>query len=470
MSAADTAWFRMDRPDNLMIITAVLWFDTPLPHEVIRDLIDRRIVQRFPRFRQRVVAGGPLRRGSWWEDDPAFSLDRHLHHVALERPGDRSALQRLVSEVMTEDLPRDRPLWQLWVVDGYGRGGAIIARIHHCLADGISLARVLLSITDDTVGAAGDDLIEGGSRGRSGLSRLGHLLGSGLATVTRPSRLVGGLAETARDAVSLARLVAMPPDRRTALRGHLSGTKHAVWSEPIPLDEVKTIGRAAGATVNDVLLCAMGGAVGQHLAAHGTPTRDIRAFVPYNLRPLSEPVPAELGNEFGLVLLSLPVGVDDPAQRLAEVHRRMETVKSSPDGLVSYGILSAMGHSPSAVERVLVGAFGLKASAVMTNVPGPRHRLMIGGQPVTGIIAWVPTSAQIGLGVSIFSYAGDVVVGVAADRAVLPHPGEIVESFEDELARLAQSVTSRVGGAADRSSAMPSAMPPVSTSRSGTVS
>jgi diacylglycerol O-acyltransferase / wax synthase len=438
MRPADTAWYRMDQPANRLIITGVLWFEDPIPLGTMRDLIEERIVGRYPRFRQRVVGGGLLRRGPWWAEDVNFDLDRHLHHVTLPDPGGRHELQDLVSTVMSEDLPRDRPLWQLWMADGYAGGCAVVARIHHCLADGISLAQVLLSITDDaqTSPQTAPDPTE---QRRNRILRTLDAPRRGVEVALHPSRAVRLLRELGRDGFSLGKLVVMPPDHKTALRGHLTGTKQAVWSDPFPLEDVKRVGRHVGATVNDVLLATMAGALGRLLDEVGTPAEEIRAFVPYNLRPLDEPVPVELGNEFGLVLLGLPVGIVDPVARIAEVHRRMLAVKSSPDGLVSYGILATIGHTPSAVERLLVEAFGMKGSAVMTNVPGPRQSLFVAGTRVAGVIAWVPSSARIGLGVSIFSYAGEVVVGVAADQSLVDDPSRLVDAFHEEFERLGSS-------------------------------
>jgi diacylglycerol O-acyltransferase len=165
--------------------------------------------------------------------------------------------------------------------------------------------------------------------------------------------------------------------------------------------------------------------------------------VPFNLRPLDQPVPRELGNKFGLVMLPLPVGTSGSYRRLTEVHRRMQEIKSGRDGPVSYALLGAMGMSPEPVERRIVDLFSAKGTAVMTNVPGPRAPVYLAGTPVRAVLVWAPTSGHIGMSVSIFSYRGEVTVGLMVDAALIPDPGEIVRQLEQELRTLGKLTPSR---------------------------
>ena len=148
MSHPDAAWLHMDQPTNLMVITGVNWFETTPDWDRVREVIRERLVEPYPRFRQRVVEGTPPVSGPHWEDDPNFDLDLHLHHVALPAPGDRSALAEMVADITAIPLERKQALWQFHFVDGFGDGAAIIQRIHHCIADGIALIAVMQSITD----------------------------------------------------------------------------------------------------------------------------------------------------------------------------------------------------------------------------------------------------------------------------------------------------------------------------------
>jgi hypothetical protein len=167
---------------------------------------------------------------------------------------------------------------------------------------------------------------------------------------------------------------------------------------------------------------------------------DIRAIVPFNLRPLDKPLPAELGNKFGLVYLSLPVTAADRHDRLREMSRRMTAIKHSAEGLVAYGILELIGLAPAAVENLAIDIFASKGTGVMTNVPGPRRTVTLAGVPLRGTIGWVPTSGELGLGVAIFSYAGDVTIGLCVDRGLVPDVRQLLDDIAAELEEILSAV------------------------------
>ena len=203
-------------------------------------------------------------------------------------------------------------------------------------------------------------------------------------------------------------------------------------------------------TVNDVLLAAVSGALRRYLEERGQPTErlNIRAMVPVSLRR-PEDVDG-LGNYFGLVLLSLPVGLREPQKRLAVLKKRMDAIKNTPEAAVAFGILGVMGMTPIQVEKIILGIFAVKASVVMTNVPGPREPLYLAGSRIGSLMFWVPAPGGIGMGISILSYAGNVMVGVATDAGLVPDPEAIVEGFQAELVEMRSLLVSsaHVGEAA----------------------
>lgn len=453
MPSADAAWLRMDRAENLMVITSVLWFDDPIPLLPLRGVLRERLVERFPRFAQRVVDGGAFG-GAHWEDDPSFDLDLHIHHVALPQPGGRAELQELVADLMARPLDRTKPLWHMWVVDGYGGGGAIVTRMHHCIADGIALARVMLSLTDPSPDAPELPIdLDDHERERSLLGRIpgplvpalgagravaGALAREGVETLRHPSH-VGELARGAAGAAkALAKELATPADPHGPLRGELHPGERVAWCSPVSLADVRQIARAHDATVNDVLVSAVAGGLRRWMAEREPAglDRELHAMVPFNLRPLDRPLPRELGNRFGLVLLALPVLEADPVRRLRETHRRMQAIKDSPEGPVSYGVLGAMGISPPAVEAQLIDLFSAKASLVLTNVPGPRAPVYLAGTQLRGVLVWAPCAGTVSTSVSIFSYDGQVTVGFMVDAGLIPDPDAIVAAVDAELAEL----------------------------------
>lgn len=227
-------------------------------------------------------------------------------------------------------------------------------------------------------------------------------------------------------------------DPRTAIRGEQHIAHRVAWSDPVDLWRVKRAGRAHGATVNDVLVAAVSGAVGGYLRMHGEEVEDVHALVPFNLRPLDRPLPRELGSQFGLVLLGLPVGIADPVARLGEVKRRMDAIKDSHEGALSFGILGLMGRTPVQVEQRLIDFFTAKGSMVLTNVPGPRRTLSLAGTPLAGVLVWAPCSGSVGMSVSVFSYANKVTVGFLTDAGMVPEPQELADAFRADLLALAR--------------------------------
>ena len=455
MTAADAAWLHMDRPTNLMIINSVLWFDEPMDWERLRGVVEERLVEAYPKFRMRVVESHVPGRPPHWELDPDFDLATHVHHLALPAPGDRAALEELVSDLVVRPLDRAHPLWEMYMIDGYGEGAAALCRMHHCVADGIALARVLLSLTDEQPDAhvASSVPMQEPRRGIGGrvvgsavdlaetARRVtGAVVHEGIETLTHPGRLRDREAE----AEELVRILLKRPDTQTVLKGELRVADAVTWSDPIPLDLVKTIGRATEATVNDVLVAAMTGALHDYLRTKDSLVDDIRAFVPFNLRPLDQPLPRELGNRFGLVYLDLPVGMRLAKSRLREVKQRMDAIKASPQGKVAYAVLGLLGHTPAEVEKYAIDMFSARGSCVLTNVPGPRTPVYLAGTRVGGVLIWAPTSGSVSMSISIFSYAGEVTVGLLVDAGLVPDAHRIAHGFRqeiDKLARLAERRT-----------------------------
>ena len=444
MANADAAWLHMDRPTNLMVVNSLMWFDGPLDRERAEQVLRERLVDRFPRFRQRVMeprlgVGMPR-----WEDDPKFDLRRHLHHIAVPAPGDRAALEELVSELISVPLDRTKPLWDVYEVEGYEEGTALVTRMHHCIADGIALARVLLSLTDEQPDAGIAPQEDEHGRGSPlgavtrPMSAAAHLaeaaLQEGFEILGHPrSELIGLAGRGDADARALGKLLLTGGDAPSALKGQMGVPQRVTWSDPIPLDEVKAIGHGTGTTVNDVLVAAMTGAFHAYLKRRHALVDEVRAMVPFNLRPLDQPLPRELGNRFGLVYLTLPVGIRGPRARLDAVHREMEEIKRSPEGALAYGILGVIGLTPPQIERRLIDVFSEKVTMVLTNVPGPRQPVYFAGTKVAGVLGWVPAGGSIGVGVSIFSYNGGVTVGVRTDAGLVPDPETIIEAYVHEL-------------------------------------
>ncbi len=457
LSTVDAAWLRMEDPTNLMMVSGILTFKKMIDFDHFRAVIEHKLLN-FDRFRMRVVQSRLPFSPSYWEIDPTFNLNAHLHRVALPSPGDKAALQEMVSDLMSTPLDFSKPLWQFHLIENYGEGCAIMCRLHHCIADGMALVFVLLSLTDMVPGGPPptssssnrDEEIEddGANNALNALVQQGakavgtvwqttsKMASEGLESLVNPAHAMELALKGTDTAFAAGRLFLRSPDPKTIFKGELGVAKRAAWSRPLSLRDVKAIKNITGGTVNDVLVSAMTGALRHYMLKKGANVEGLnfRAAVPVNLRTPQEM--GQLGNKFGIVFLSLPVGIGDPLERLHEVHKRMVELKNSKEAPVALGILSAMGMSPQEFQGTLVKLFGSKATAVMTNVPGPPMPLYLAGQKIDEIMFWVPQSGRVSLGISIISYANKVHLGIVTDVGLVPDPEIIMEGFYQQFEAL----------------------------------
>jgi len=451
MSGVDTAWLRMDRPTNLMVIVGVMIFRTPVDFAKLKRTLKDNLL-RHERFLQRPVESA----GShYWETDPDFDLDRHVHHAGLPPPAGKAELEEFVSDLASTALDPSRPLWEYHLVEKYQGGSALVIRIHHCYADGIALIRVLLNMADGGEaprhrrGADGGSALKGFEQWFPWLEPVADAAQKvyGWSTklwlryfevVMQPSKAVEYAQMGAGIAAEAVRLLTLTPEPETRFRGKPGQSKRAAWCEPLKLAEVKAVGKALDATVNDVLLATAAAALRSYLMTHRDPVDglEIRVAVPVNLRKPDDA--EELGNRFGLVFLQLPVGVPNALERLYLIRSRMQALRNSPQPHLILGLLEAAGMGPLFVQEQLVQTLGAHATAVMTNVPGPQTPLSFAGAEIAEQIFWVPQSGNVGMGASILSYAGQVMFGLITDAGLVPDPQRIVDRFGPEFERLAE--------------------------------
>ena len=438
MTKVDTAWLRMDSAHNLMMILGVWTLRPRIDYDALCRRVEERLL-KYPRFRQRVVEDAA---GASWVDDSALDVRQMVVREKLARGRKLSAqdaLQARVGELAMQPLDRKRPLWQIHLVEDYDGGSALIVRIHHCIADGIALISVTMSLVD---GGAAPPERERRTTAQGADDWIAETLLRPLTDVTLKALDVLGdspveVAKLAYQVLSdAAALALMPDDSKTRLKGQPIGRKRVAWCEPLPLDEVKAVGQALNCSINDVLLSCVAGALGEYLRAQGDDVKgqEIRAMVPVNLRPMDQA--HKLGNRFGLVPLVLPIGSENPVERVYEVRRRMNALKGSTQPLLAFGVLTLAGLLIKPAQDAIMGLFGNKTTAVMTNVPGPRDKLKFLGSTLEQTMFWVPQSGNIGLGVSILSYGGGVQFGVITDAGLCPQPQKIIDEFVPEFARL----------------------------------
>ncbi|WP_370654020.1 wax ester/triacylglycerol synthase family O-acyltransferase [Rhodoferax sp.] len=471
MSKVDTAWLRMDSASNLMMIMGVWIIKPAVSYEATCQRIEERLL-KYPRFSQKVVQDAT---GASWVTDTGFDIQRHVLRDKLPpsaKSHPQQALQDRLAELALQPLDPRYPLWDFRLVEHYQGGSVLLVRIHHCIADGLALIAVIQSLVDGgteppqrqvrhdsasgweaaeewlshTViepftGAAVKALDFAGDSAAQALGAMGHpqtlfdkLITKGVSKGKDGSAEIAKLAyQVLRDSAALA---LMPDDSPTRLKGSPGHAKRVAWCQPIPLDEVRAVSKVLHCSINDVLLACVAGAIGQYLKAQGDAVagKEIRAMVPVNLRPMAQAY--QLGNQFGLAPVVLPIGLEHPLARVFEVRRRMGELKGSMQPLLSFALLALAGMLVKPAQDALLSLFSKKTTAVMTNVPGPREKLKFCGATLEQPLVWVPQSGSVGLGVSILSYGGGVQFGIVSDATLCPNPQAIIDQFEPEFEKL----------------------------------
>lgn len=448
MSSVDLAWLRMERPTNPMMVVGVLTLVTPLRLAAVRAVLAGQL-PRYERLLQKPVDGVL---GGRWERDPEFNLNDHVRPLTLAGRAGQPELEAAVSKLASTPLNSRKPMWQFHVVAKYRKGSAVIVRIHHCYADGMALVRLLLSLTNSPAMPHADSSVAAHRKPVAAsctalLEPVMHITGgfvqgtldlwaSSLHMAAHPDLATQRAKQGVAFGSELAKMVLLSNDPLTPLKGSLSSRKQLAWSSPLPLEEVKTISRALGCTVNDALLSTIAGALGAYLRHRQYDTDNVvlRALVPVNLRPPDSPV--ELGNYFGLVFVDLPVGLRNPLARLYAVHHSMEALKQSPQAMLAYWMLTTVGALPQVVEDYTLEMLTAKASIVVSNVIGPLQPLYFAGAKIDQLFFWVPQAGSIGAGISALTYNNQVHFGIMADSNLVADPAVIVAKFNDEFEKL----------------------------------
>jgi len=441
MLPSDSAWLALEKPENPLAITVMLRVDG-LTASRFRHFLQTYWIA-WERFLYRPVWKAP----AWyWERDTSFHAARHLD-VVLDR-FDPEQLQGWVSERLNEPLPRYRPQWKFWLAPNARGGAALLLRMHHCYADGLSL----LAIFDRLCPASPRQYPA--TYGARELPRLGQWRDAMQAWAGKmPAGPAGipegedGLAErTLRSGLKLVNelsdLLLEPEDTVSDLRRPLRGRRRCRWSEPVPLERFKAVSRQAHTTLNDVLLACVAAAVRPRLGMtseqlddavmHAAVPVDIRSRMPEGIRPDA----GEPGNCFGTVFVPLPVDGESAPERLFRIKHETRKLKKSLQPGITWGLAAFAAFIPETARRPLSELFFRKASAVVSNVPGTPETRYIAGCPITEQMFWVPQAGDIGLGISVVSYAGQVQFGVVADEAILADPAEFLADCLAELDQL----------------------------------
>ncbi len=421
--ASNDAMWLQDTPANLMVINAVFTTDR-LDLATFRQAWQRRVMEvdggrRFARLRRRITR---VRGTAHWEDDPDFDLSRHIIPAREPDLVTTAGLQDFIGREASRPLPDDRPLWQIQVVEDFEPGtSAFIVRIHHSIGDGVSLVTVIFTLMEEMTAEHPTAPAKGGIRPAAGAPGEGML-----KALSIPFAAPG---------ILLKRML-WRPDRHALHGPKVSGRKQVAWTAPIDIGVIKAAKNQFGATVNDVLMASVSGALSRYLERHaGQIVHRLLVSMPVNIRSADEALVIE--NRFAAVPLALPAGIAQVGERVRAVKAAMDDLKRSVVPIVVYGIQrTLLAVMPRRVSRGLIDFLANKCTAVVTNVPGPQLEVRLAGRQVKSMMFWVPQRADIGVGISILSFAGHVQVGVFADNNVLPDARDLIHAFEEEFEEL----------------------------------
>jgi WS/DGAT/MGAT family acyltransferase len=430
-----------------MAIASIAVFEGPAPSdkEVLALLAGR--LPLVPRYRQK-LRPVPFRLGRpAWVDDPDFDLRYHVRRAALPEPGGDHQLAELMARVMSQRLDRDRPLWEYWLVEGLARDRwALVSKVHHCMVDGIGGADMYRVILDSSPGPAQPPADTGAGAGQppSAASRVARAA----ADMVRETRALSGAAASPgrviRQAAGAARSVArfspsLWPAMRSSLSGSIGQQRRYTWTRA-SLEDIKTIKREFGGTVNDVVLAAISGGFRALLLHRGEEPgpHEVPSLVPVSVRaPGNE---GSFGNQVSATVADLPVHIADPVERLAAVRAELDSLKAGNEAMIGEALITLGRYSPYLLTSWLVRlAFRLpqrEIVTVTTNVPGPGRPLYWMGRRLEEIIPYVPIASTVRTGISIFSYAGNVTFGITGDYAANPDLDVLARGIEHGVSEL----------------------------------
>jgi diacylglycerol O-acyltransferase len=441
LSPADRGALQAEQGAINMAVAGAMVFDAGpgTTYEAVCARVRERL-HLLPRYRQRLQDPfGPLTNPVWVDDD-GFDLTWHIRHARLPGDGSRVELAGYVAREMATRLHRDRPLWELHVIDGLEGGRvALMPKMHHALVDGIAAIGIGIILLDPSPGPLPIEAEVEWVPRSSG--RREYVLRSATGAAVRGGRLVREALERARDplgelrksaelATELARQRPQAP--MTPLNEPLSPNRsYAIRAHD--LATIKAIGRAAGGTVNDVILAAVTGALRTFL---GRMDRDPVALVPVSVR--REGDDAASGNHISTVFVDLPVGEPDPAERIRRVGETMRALRESAAVRAGAMIAGAAGVAPPLIASMMARAMGgVRAmNLVVSNVPGPQQTFYMNGQPLLEVFPAVPLNpANQGLNVGVMSYDGRVFFGLLADKRIdVEAVADALDAALDELA------------------------------------
>jgi WS/DGAT/MGAT family acyltransferase len=461
LSPLDVSFLYLETPTTAMHVGGVAIFDPPKGEgEFVYDALVALVAQRISlvqRYRQKVRWVPGKLANPVWVDDEEFDITYHVRRSALPRPGTLDQLRELVGRVQSRQLDRNRPLWEIYLVEGLADGRfAIITKTHHAMVDGISAIDISTLILDPTTTPR--EIPDDGWVPRREPSSVSLVVNALSDTLRRPTQVIDTIRGEVADVRAIgARFTGTATGllaaARTSLRPAPDSPLNATIGEQrrfgmatTELDDYKRVRKAHGGTVNDVVLATVAGALRIWLLTRGesvTPATTVRAMVPVSVR--TDEQGGTLGNRVSAIFVDLPVGEPSPVVRLHQVSYAMKAHKESGQSVAADAIVALSGFAPptihSAAARLASGFSRRLFNVVVTNVPGPQFPLYAAGAPMLECYPVVPLSKGQAVSVGLTSYNGGVYYGLNADRDAMPDVDVLAQCIEESLEELVGTVS-----------------------------
>jgi diacylglycerol O-acyltransferase len=461
LSPADAMFLHLEDDNTHMHVASVTIFEGAVDYQEALDEVHRRL-HLVPRFRQKLAFVPFNLERPVWVDDPHFNVEYHVRHTALPEPGTEESLKRLAGRIMSQQLDKTKPLWEIWLVDKLaGDRFAMITKTHHCLIDGVSgadITAVLLDLTPEPPDLKPEhwephpeptpaQLLTQAVRERT--TQPVEILRGARAATRAPRRILKEAGNFLEGIGALA-WAGLNPAPRSPINVPIGPHRRYEWVRA-SLDDFKTIKNALGGTINDVVLAVVSGALRRFLEHRGVDVRglEMKAMVPMSTR--AEKDRGALGNQVTAMAAPLPVYEEDPVVRLQIVRMAMQDVKESKQAVGAEMIVQLSGFAP---PTILAQAARLQAqqrfvNVLVTNVPGPQFPLYSRGHKMLDLFPMAPLAANQALGIAVMSYNGQFGFGLIADFDALPDVGVVAEGLEKSIAELlteAEAANARAEG------------------------
>jgi diacylglycerol O-acyltransferase len=452
LTGLDASFLHLEDGAAHMHVAGVMIFEgSPPPYDDLLEAIERRL-GLVPRYRQR-LAFVPLGQGRpKWVDDPHLNLRYHVRSTALPSPGSEQQLRNLAGRVFAQQLDRDKPLWEIWLVEGLeGDRFAMLSKTHHALVDGISGVDIMSVLFDTSPDPAAPT--DTGDRwlprplpspvqllGEALMERAtipGELARSVRSIFRGPRRVVEGLRDAAVGVGAMA-WAGLNPAPSSPYNKSIGPHRRYTWVRA-NLADIKAIKNELGGTVNDVVLATVAGALGKHLRrrGHNTDGLELKAMVPVSVRADVES--GALGNRVAAMMAPLPVWCQDAVARLDIVREELKGLKSGGQAVGAQVLTELSGFAPATVMGQASRLMSRQRffNVVVTNVPGPQQPLFLAGRRMIDPFPMVPLAKNQGLGIALLSYAGRINFGLVGDYDVMYDLDDFAEDVQESLAELA---------------------------------